>query len=133
MFSGAETWVETKAGSLLRSRGTWKYTTPPLTDGTWECAYTPGSALKSKTNLATGATTSYSYDHFGNLRKVVLPNGRVIEYVIDGQNRRIGKKIDGVLVQAWLYGGQRGIAAELDGTGQVVSRFVSGVQGRRGK
>jgi YD repeat-containing protein len=32
------------------------------------------------------------YDGQGNLRRVSLPDGRVIEYVADGDNRRVGKK-----------------------------------------
>ena len=70
------------------------------------------------------ATTTYDYDAFGNLRTVHLSDGRVIDYVIDGQNRRIGKKINGALVQGFLYSDQLRIVAELDGNGDLVSRFV---------
>jgi len=48
----------------------------------------------------------------------------MIEYVIDGQNRRIGKKVNGTLVQGFLYQDQLKPVAELDSSGQVVSRFV---------
>jgi RHS repeat-associated protein len=44
------------------------------------------------------------------------------------QNRRIGKKINGVLVQGFLYGGQLRPVAELDASGTVVSRFVYGTK-----
>jgi RHS repeat-associated protein len=57
---------------------------------------------------------------------VDLPDGRLIEYVIDGQNRRIGKKIDGVLTKAWLYKDQLKPIAELDGVGNLTARFVYG-------
>jgi RHS repeat-associated protein len=50
----------------------------------------------------------------------------VITYVIDGQNRRIGKKVNGALVKAWLYQDQLEPVAELDGAGNVVARFVYG-------
>ncbi len=60
---------------------------------------------------------------------VVLPSGSTIEYVIDGQNRRIGRKVNGVLVQAWLYQNHLHPVAELDGSGNVVSRFVYGTRG----
>jgi YD repeat-containing protein len=43
--------------------------------------------------------TQYSFDMFGNLKTVTFPDGKQIEYVIDGQNRRVGKKINGKLVQ----------------------------------
>ncbi len=74
-------------------------------------------------------TTSYTYDVFGNLRKVVLPDGGVIEYVIDGQNRRIGKKINGKVVQAFIYQSQLQIAAEMDGSGKIVKSFVYASKG----
>jgi hypothetical protein len=44
--------------------------------------------------------------------------------VIDGKQRRIGKKINGTLVQGFLYQNQLNPAAELDGNGTLVSRFV---------
>ncbi len=62
----------------------------------------------------------------GNLRSVQLPDGKQIEYVIDGRNRRIGKKVNGVLTQAFLYQGSLNPVAEKDGDGKVVSRFVYG-------
>jgi len=55
-----------------------------------------------------------------------LPDGTNIEYLIDGRNRRIGKKINGALVQGFLYQNQLNPVAELDGSGNVVSRFVYG-------
>ncbi len=50
----------------------------------------------------------------------------VIDYVIDGRNRRIGKKVDGILVQGFLYQDQLNPVAELDGTGNITARFVYG-------
>lgn len=85
-------------------------------------SYTANGELESK--VVAGAVTDYRYDVLGNLREVSLPNGRVIEYVVDGQNRRIGKKVDGTLEQAFVYQDQLRPLAELDGTGGVVSRFV---------
>ena len=75
-----------------------------------------------------GETTTYSYDVFGNLTAVGLPDGTAIEYVSDGQHRRIGKKVNGVLTQGFLYGSQLRPAAELDGSGALVARFVYGTR-----
>lgn len=88
--------------------------------------YTANGSLPSKT--VNGQTTTYSYDVLGNLISVTLPDGTLIEYIIDGQSRRIGKKINGVLVQGFLYSDQLRIVAELDGTGNLVSRFVYATQ-----
>ncbi|HEV8582816.1 MAG TPA: RHS repeat-associated core domain-containing protein, partial [Thermoanaerobaculia bacterium] len=57
---------------------------------------------------------------------VSLPGGITIEYVIDGQNRRVGKKVNGSLGQGFLYEDQLQPIAELDSTGAIVSRFVYG-------
>ncbi|MCC6965825.1 MAG: hypothetical protein IT391_06020, partial [Nitrospira sp.] len=94
--------------------------------GTATYTYSPNGELQSKTVGAQ--TTSYVYDVLGNLKSVTLPNGTVIEYVIDGQNRRIGKKVGGTLTQAFLYQDQLNPVAELDGAGAVVSRFVYGTK-----
>ncbi len=76
-----------------------------------------------RTKSVGGQTTTYTYDPRGSLLSDTLPDGRAIEYVIDGQERRIGKRVDGALVQGFLYAGAR-LVAELDGNGNVVSTFV---------
>jgi RHS repeat-associated protein len=88
--------------------------------------YTANGELTSRTTLA--GTTTYDYDVLGNLRGVLLPDGTAIEYIIDGQTRRVGKWVDGVLVQGFLYQDQLNPVAEFDGTGQVVTRFVYGTR-----
>lgn len=89
-------------------------------DTTFE--YTEAGDLRTKTTL--GQTTVFDYDAVGNLRRVVLPGGQTIEYVIDADDRRVGKKVDGTLVRGWLYLGSLTVVAELDGTNAVRSRFV---------
>ena len=93
-----------------------------LTYGTSTYQYSANGELTSKTTDA--GTSRYTYDEIGNLLSVNLPDGTRVEYVIDGANRRIGKKLNGVLVQSFLYSGSLRIAAELDGSGALVSRFV---------
>ncbi len=95
-----------------------------LSQGSSNYTYKANGELLTKTD-ATG-TTTYNYDVLGNLVSVTLPSGNLIEYVIDGSNRRIGKKVDGVLEKGWLYKDQLNPVAELDGAGNVVSRFVYG-------
>jgi RHS repeat-associated protein len=86
--------------------------------------YTANGELLRKT--AGGQTTSYQYDVQGNLTGVTLPDGTAIGYIIDGQNRRIGRTVNGTLVQGWLYADSLNPIAELDGEGNIVSRFVYG-------
>jgi len=84
------------------------------------------AAKKSDCILNAGAVTSYSYDVLGNLMQATLSDGTAIDYVIDGRNRRIGKKVNGTLTQGFIYRDQLNPVAELDGAGNVVSRFVYG-------
>jgi RHS repeat-associated protein len=97
-----------------------------LTYGALTYTYSANGDVQSTTSGA--GTTSYTYDVLGNLTSVTLPSGTQIEYVIDGQNRRIGKQVNGVLVQGFLYGDQLRPVAELDGTGTIVSRFIHGTK-----
>src|SRR5438105_8277468 len=97
-----------------------------LTYGNLQLTYTANGELLTKNNPVIGQTASYTYDVLGNLKSATLPGGVQIDYVVDGQNRRIGKKINGVLVQGFLYQNQLNPVAELDGTGNVLSLFVYG-------
>jgi YD repeat-containing protein len=97
-----------------------------LTYGANMYSYTANGELLTKTDTSTNTSTTYSYDAFGNLRSVTLPDGTLIKYVIDGSNRRVGKKVNDILQKGFLYGDQFRIVAELDGNGAAISRFVYG-------
>jgi RHS repeat-associated protein len=92
--------------------------------GTCTYAYTGNGELTRRTDTASGQTTTYRYDVFGNLRQATLPDGSELAYVIDGQHRRIGKRVNGTLVQGFLYQSQLNPVAELDGSGNVIATFV---------
>jgi len=97
-----------------------------LTLGSRTYTHTPHGDVASWTE--NGATTTLTYDVQGNLLQVVLPSGDVISYIVDGRNRRVGKNINGVRVQGWLYGDQLRPLAELDASGNIVARFVYGTR-----
>ena len=58
-------------------------------------------------------------------------SGDVIQYVIDGQSRRIGEWVNGRWVHKWLYAGQLTPVAELDSSDNVIARFSSGYMNKR--
>jgi len=91
--------------------------------------YSANGELASKSNSQNPNPISYSYDVLGNLLAVTLGDGTQIDYVIDGAQRRVGKKINGTLVQGFLYQNQLNPVAELDGSGTLVSRFVYASKG----
>ncbi|MFC2136432.1 hypothetical protein ACFLTH_17595 [Bacteroidota bacterium] len=87
-------------------------------------AYTDKGDLRYK---VTGPdTTIYFYDDFGNLTNAVLPDGTFIDYIIDAQNRRIAKKINGLVTKRWLYQDQLNPVAEIDSAGNIIARYVYG-------
>ncbi|MGH9424178.1 MAG: RHS repeat-associated core domain-containing protein, partial [Thermoanaerobaculia bacterium] len=87
---------------------------------------TPTGDLQSRTD--SSGTATYTYDELGNLLTVMLSDGRRIDYVVDGQNRRIAKMVNGAVVQRLVYADALRPAAELDGSGEVVTRFVYGTR-----
>jgi RHS repeat-associated protein len=90
--------------------------------------FTYGANGDLRTKTENGQVTSYWYDALGNLTAATLPDGTQIEYLIDGLNRRVGKTVNGALVEGFLYDGQLRPAAWLDGTGNVYARFVYGTR-----
>ncbi|RUO94464.1 hypothetical protein D7Y11_04325 [Corallococcus sp. AB018] len=97
-----------------------------LTFGNRTYSYGPGGDLQTRTEGTR--TTQYAYDALGGLVHVALPDGTQLEYLLDAASRRVGKKVDGTLIQGFLYEGRR-VIAELDGAGNVVSRFVHATRG----
>jgi RHS repeat-associated protein len=93
--------------------------------------------------LQAAGTWSFDYDAMGNLVQASKP-GLTVSYLIDPQNRRIGRTV-GNDTRYWLYQEQlrlracgatphwgdaclRHPIAELDGTGALVARFVYGTR-----
>jgi RHS repeat-associated protein len=95
--------------------------------GSTTYTYTRNGDLSSKTVGAPPAT-NYTYDAFGNLLHVGLPSGTNIDYLVDGENRRVGKKVNTTLTQGFLYQDALNVVAQLDGTGALVARFVFGTK-----
>lgn len=93
-----------------------------LTYGGASYTYSANGEMLTKTDGAD--VTSYDYDVFGNLLSVDLPGATAIDYVVDAKNRRIGRRVGGVLTQGFLWQSQLAPIAELDGSSSVVSRFV---------
>lgn len=89
--------------------------------GSERFAYDDNGNLVSKTGQ--NGAYAFRYDSFGNLKAATTPHGN-IDYIVDGQNRRVGKKINGVFQQGFLYQSQLQIAAELDGNQNVSKQFV---------
>lgn len=78
--------------------------------------------LTEKANV--GGKTDYVYDVWGNLRKLTMPSGDVIDYQIDPAQRRVGKKINDVVQRQWVYKDQINPVAELYPSGALKHNFI---------
>jgi RHS repeat-associated protein len=94
------------------------------TQGTATFAFGAAGELASKTDSASEEVTRFAHDALGNLRRVELPDGRVIRYLTDAAGRRVAKMIGSSVVRRWLYRDALRPVAELDASGTVVARFV---------
>ncbi len=108
--------------------GAWQYDEQDRLTGAGDASFTYRADGELLTRVDGAGTTSYDYDELGNLVSVTRPGAEKIEYVLDGDNHRVGKKVGGTLVQGLLWEGPLKVAAELDGNGAVVSRFVYGTR-----
>ena len=93
-----------------------------LTAGGVTYSYDLDGFLSAKTDDAN-VTTTYDYSSRGELLGVSLPDGRVVEYVHDPLGRRIEKKIDGVIVEKYLWQGLTRLLAVYDGSDNLAQRF----------
>ena len=75
----------------------------------------------------TCRNTTYTYDSLGQLRSAALPTHR-IDYLIDPAGMRIGKQVDGLRTEGFIYDVQGRVLAELDGSGNLVSQFAYGTR-----
>ena len=109
-----------------------------LTDGTYNYTYDDEGNRISRTAIATGSRTEYSWDYRNRLTQVVEKNAGVVarssSYVYDVYDRRIAKTVDldGVgsqiaTTERYVYDGAH-IALVFDGAGNQLQRFLYGTQ-----
>jgi RHS repeat-associated protein len=110
-ISGSQTLVYNTLDQLV-SRGSVTYT------------YDPNGRRVSKVDSSTNQTTTYRYNVFGNLVGVTLPTGQVIDYVLDGISRRVGKKVSGVLTETYIYLDELRMAAKANRANGSTQVFI---------
>ncbi|MCP4263332.1 MAG: hypothetical protein GY774_38375, partial [Planctomycetes bacterium] len=71
----------------------------------------------------SAATTSYDYSLRGELLSVDLTDGRSVTYDHDPMGRRIAKKIDGTVVEKYLWQDSTTLLAVYDGSDNLTMRF----------
>jgi RHS repeat-associated protein len=92
-----------------------------LTTGNTTYQYDVDGFLTSKTHGID--ITQYSYSSRGELLSVILPDGRTIEYINDPIGRRIAKKVNGLIIEKYLWQGLTRLLAVYDGSDNLIARF----------
>ncbi len=77
--------------------------------------------LKKKTDGSD--MTEYAYSSRGELLRVELPDGKVIEYVHDPLGRRIAKKVNGTVTEKYLWQGLTRLLAVYNADETLKMRF----------
>jgi len=95
-----------------------------LRQGTITYEHDRAGQRTSQTDTISGQTTTLGYDDLGQLSEVTLPDATQITYDSDPLGRRVARRRNGQLTDAYLYG--RGIApvATLAADGSLKARFV---------
>jgi RHS repeat-associated protein len=92
-----------------------------ITAGDTAYQYNVDGFLTTKTQ-GTDVTT-YNYSSLGELLNINLPDGTTIEYINDPLGRRIAKKVNGVIIEKYLWQGLTRLLAVYDGSNNLVMRF----------
>jgi RHS repeat-associated protein len=81
---------------------------------------------------ATGKVTEYVWDYRNRLTSVLFKDAggavaKTIDYLYDGDNQRIGKRIDGAVTERYVLDRNQ-IALVFDGNGNQTHRYLYGTQ-----
>lgn len=98
-----------------------------LTLGSRTYSFTTNGDL-SHIQWNTTQSSAFNYDVFGNLKEVTLPSGSIINYLDDGLDRRVVKRIDGTFQFRYIYEDQHRISAIINGSNAVVKEFIYGTR-----
>ena len=71
----------------------------------------------------TAGTKLYNYSSRGELLSETLHDGSVVSYDHDPFGRRIAKRVNGVVVEKYLWSGRISLMAVYDGNDNLISRF----------
>jgi RHS repeat-associated protein len=108
-----------------------------LSDGTYTYSYDNEGNRTSRTNIATGEVTQYTWDYHNRLMSVITKDSsgtvtKSVGYTYDAYDRRIAKTIDPdgagaapVQTERMVYNGNN-IALTFDGTGTQTHRYLFG-------
>jgi RHS repeat-associated protein len=103
-----------------------------LSDGTYNYTYDGEGNRTRRTEIASGKVTEYVWDYRNRLTAVLFKDAsgnvtKTIDYIYDGSNQRIGKRIDGAVTERYVIDRNQ-IALVFDGASIQTHRYLYGTQ-----
>jgi RHS repeat-associated protein len=103
-----------------------------LSDGTYNYQYDNEGNRTRRTEIATSKVTEYVWDYRNRLASVLFKDAggvvtKTIDYLYDGNNQRIGKRIDGAVTERYVIDRNQ-IALVFDGAEVQTHRYLYGTQ-----
>jgi RHS repeat-associated protein len=74
--------------------------------------------------ITSAGTTTFTYSARGELLGATLPDGKVISYDHDPVGRRIAKRVNGTIIEKYLWQSQTRLLAVYDGSNNLIMRFT---------
>jgi RHS repeat-associated protein len=146
----AEAYAYDAAGRLVsatRGDRTWGYSWDTYDNLIQVSGHDPSTVTVDRANRVTardGVAWTYNADHAlaersdglalkatprGALEQVTLPDGRRIDYLLDGAERRVARLLDGAPTDYFTYYDELRPAAHYDADGRLATTFVYDEQG----
>ena len=107
-------------GITTNHKATYHYNALEQYDNTYY-TYDEDGYLQSKSTQQ--GTTTYRYGSKGELRSVVKPDGTTIEYLHNANNQRVAKKINGHIVEKYLWLNLTTLLATYDANDNLITRY----------
>ncbi len=120
--------VGNRTNSHLSTRYVYDAANRLLADDAFTYADDANGNLTSRTEHATGAVTTYTYDVDHQLTRIARPDGMVVTYRYDGLGRRIEQAVgSGLGAQVARYvSDHEDLLLEFDGSNRLIARYLHG-------
>ncbi|RZK45611.1 MAG: hypothetical protein EOO94_04085, partial [Pedobacter sp.] len=97
-----------------------------VSNSEWNFTYNKNGYLSRKDHLSNGSWVTYTYDALGNLLVVQFSNGTKVDYLVDGSDRRVRRRLNNTFNAAYIYRDDLRPAAQLNSNGTIKSVFIYG-------
>ncbi|RYE35963.1 MAG: RHS repeat-associated core domain-containing protein, partial [Sphingobacteriales bacterium] len=97
-----------------------------VSNSEWNYTYNKNGYLSRKDHVTNGSWITYTYDALGNLLVVQYSNGTKVDYLVDGSDRRVRRRLNNSFNAAYIYRDSLRPVAQLNSNGTIKSIFIYG-------